>query len=264
VTDIPISAAPALPGRVRLTRPLAVRPHPRAALASLATVPGQLLQGAHLIAAAETVHDAARLARHVSRSLDHQILGLPAPAPTMVMLRGDIITTTSLAADHVDGYREVFRDRRWGHVAGFRARPGQTVVDAGVGSGFYALWQAKAVGSLGRVVTFAAHPHHAELAENVAHNAMDWIDVRTGVLGPEGTTLDQLVTTEVLGAIDVLRLPSATAYRTLTAESEQALPRIQRVVIDSPDTETHDLLVGLGFAHRRNDSAAGVAYYARS
>ena len=262
MSDFPISAAhwPAP------ARPLVAPPHRRSVVARFASIPRRLQHSAQLAAAGQTAQDFSALVRFASRQLDTDVLGLAKPAEAAVVtLRGDITVDASVAARHLHAYRQVFLDQRWGRVAGFRARPGQTVIDAGAGAGFYALWQARAVGSLGRVIAIESGAEaFADLADNVARNDMTWIRTAAGMQGAATRTLDSIVACDAMSSIDVLRVPAGEALGLLIGGLRLALPLTQRVVIEGADDATCELLTTNGFTLRRHPQAPGVHYFGRA
>ena len=265
MSDFPISAAPAWRAPSRAARPLAAPHQRRSLLSGLASLPKRLHHSARLVGAGQTLQESTALARYASHRLDSEVLGLTLgqDAPE-VTLRGDITVAASVAFTHLDTYRRVFREHRWGRVPGFRAKPGQTVVDAGAGAGFYALWQARAVGPLGRVVALESDADaFAVLADNVARNEMTWVHASAGMRGPATRTLDQIVACDALKRIDVLRLTADSALEVLNGGLRLALPITDRIVIEAADDATHELLLGHGFKLRRNPESAGIDYFAR-
>ena len=267
MSDFPITAASVWRAPSRPAAPLAApggREHGSLRTA-VRCLPRRLHRSAQLVAVGTTLQECTALARYASRRLDAETLGsaVETAAPE-VTLRGGVTVAASTAYAHFDAYRRVFREQRWGRVPGFRARPGQTVIDAGAGAGFYALWQARAVGPLGRVIAIEADAEaFAALTDNLARNAVPWVRAAAGMTGPANRTLDQIVACDALTSIDVLRLTNDAAPAVLNGGLRLALPITQRVVIEDADDATRAVLAGHGFTLRTHRDAPGIDYFAR-
>jgi FkbM family methyltransferase len=195
-------------------------------------------------------------------------------------------------------YIDIFLDQVYEQVPGFRAQPGQTVLDIGANIGFYTLRQATAVCSAGRVYAFEPNPRAFELlTRNVRANALDWVTCvpkavsrnqetarlwlsprwsstaslfhdarRTGEDGisVSSITLDEFVEEHGIERIDILKMDTEGAEAIIVEGGlRSALPATDRVVMESHRTRARvtELLAPLGFHVTLDDTRNHIVYF---
>lgn len=203
-------------------------------------------------------------------------------------------------SSELGAYIDIFHKGIYEKLPGFKARPGQTIVDAGANVGFFSLRHAKAVGPTGRIYAF--EPNHrvfAMLSKNIEQNGFRHVEVYQKALcseigeyllratsrgtscghvvsldsddrgqgaRTEGTTLDVFVEENDIERIDILKMDTEGSEPDIVKGGlQRALPVTQRVVMESHNTRypVRDLLKPLGFKMVLDDRSTHVVYFER-
>jgi FkbM family methyltransferase len=246
-----------------------------------------------LIRAGGRTRDRVALAAYLAEDLVEHVAGRRRRAAGELHVRlGDLDVVVARFASHLGAYLDVWRDNEYGLVPGFRAGPGGVVVDGGANVGFYAMWQAVAVGPSGAVHAFEPNPRSYELlCRNVERNGLSWVrcyqlaltrdggpvalagDPRdsstvktTAGTGVASVSLDGFAAEHGIGHIDVVKLDTEGAEADIVAGGlEAALPGTDRVVIESHNTRAKvtELLSGVGFVCVHDGYRPNTVYYER-
>jgi FkbM family methyltransferase len=189
---------------------------------------------------------------------------------------------------------EIFGEQDYGLVPSFRGKPGDTIIDAGAHVGFYALWQARAM-ETGQIFAFEPNPDvYKHLKYNLSANGFGWIKTYPYALsarqesliliasGRESTvaatvhdgdgiavkawTLDQLVETEGIKKIDVLKMDTEGAEAEIVKGGlTRAIPITERIVMESHNTryDVLHLLEPFGFRLVHDGRDPNIVYFER-
>lgn len=247
-----------------------------------------------LIGAGARPRDRAALAAYLAEDLVEHLTGRRRSSAGELRVRlGDLDVVVDRFASQLGAYLDVWRENEYGLVPGFRAQPGGVVVDGGANVGFYAMWQAAAVGPTGVVHAFEPNPRAFDLLQrNVEANGFTWVrchrlaltrdgapvavvgdardssmlKTRSGGAAPS-VSLDRFVADEGIERIDVVKLDTEGAEADIVAGGlAAALPRTRRVVIESHRTRERvgQLLAPLGFTCVHDGYKPNTVYYERA
>lgn len=263
----------------------------------LRRLPGRLRRGPTLVRAGARPRDRVALAAYLAEDLMEHLTGLRRRSAAELRVRlGELDVTVDRFAAQLGAYLDVWHENEYGLVPGFRAGPGGVVVDGGANVGFYAMWQAVAVGPTGAVHAFEPNPRAYELlCRNVADNGLTWVQchplaltldggdvdvvgdardssmmkVRASAAGTSvrSVTLDDFVLAHGVERIDVVKLDTEGAEADIVAGGLRvAVPRTQRVVIESHRTRDRvgELLAAAGFTCVHDGYRPNTVYYERT
>jgi FkbM family methyltransferase len=262
----------------------------------LAKVLPRVRRGLGLVAAGDSLRDRVALTAYLAEDLVDHVAGVRRRGTRELRVRlGGLDVVVDRFSSQLGAYLDVWREGEYAIVPGFRAAPGDVVVDGGANVGFFALWQGASVGPTGAVHAFEPNPRAFELLRrNVEANGLSWVHCHqlalTAAGGPvmltgdrrdssmlrtsghgdgvevASTTLDGFVADHGIERIDVLKLDTEGAEADIIAGGmEVAVPITRRVVIESHRTRdaVTALLVPAGFAVVHDGYRPNTVFYER-
>lgn len=266
-------------------------------LRRLRRLPSRLRRGPALVRVGARPRDRVALAAYLAEDLVEHLTGLRRRSAGELTVRlGELDVDVDRFAGQLGAYLDVWHEQEYGLVPGFRAGPGGVVVDGGANVGFYAMWQAVAVGPTGAVHAFEPNPRAYELlCRNMARNGFTWVHCHPLALTGDGgdvavvgdardssmlktrasapgtsvrsVTLDDFVLTHGVDRIDVVKLDTEGAEADIvTGGLRVAISRTQRVVIESHRTRDRvgELLAPAGFTCVHDGYRPNTVYYERT
>lgn len=240
--------------------------------------------------------DRLRMASYLFVNLLSKVFKMPARQREMTVRMEGLLVTFKTFSAQLGAYTDIFREKIYERLPGFRARPGDVIVDAGANVGFYTLYGARAVGPKGRVYAFEPNPEVFELLKrNAAQNGFGWVFCHPSALSSEegdvfltvssrktstaeilrigktsggfevkSTTLDSFVLKHGITQIDILKMDTEGAETDIVKGGiERALPITKRVVMESHNTRypVRDVLAPLGFGMVLDDRETHTVYF---
>lgn len=237
-----------------------------------------------------------KLASYLALGVTQRIFRAPIVRREMDLNLSGLRVRVQTFSSQLGAYADIFHLGEYEKVPGFESAPGEIVIDAGANVGFFSLRHAPLVGSAGRVYAFEPNPEvYALLDHNVRTNGFGQVrclraaladnagtvrfsaDERSTSCGHialenetgslvEAMTLDQLVETEGIDRIDLLKMDvEGHEPHIIRGGLRRAMAITRRVVMESHMTrhEVWSMLEPLGFLKVYDGSWPNVCYFAR-